>query len=191
MKIIFATKNEGKVKEVKKIFDGDDIELISLNEFDNIADIDENGSTFEENAKIKALEIYQLFKLPVIADDSGLSVEQLNGAPGVISARYAGENSNAAVNNKKLLDELNKFEEPHRAKFICAAVYYDGNNFFNTIGKMHGRIIKEARGVNGFGYDPLFIPEGYLLTNGELDLEEKNKISHRAKAFYALRKKII
>lgn len=191
MKIIFATKNDGKVREVKKIFDGDDIELISLNELDNIPDIDETGNTFEENAKIKAIEIYRMFKIPVIADDSGLSVEQLDGAPGVISARYAGENSNSTENNKKLLRELENFEEPHRAKFVCAAIFYDGKNFITASGEMHGRIIKEGRGGNGFGYDPLFVPDGYSLTNGELELDEKNKISHRAKAFYALKNKII
>ncbi len=191
MKIIFATKNDGKVREVKKIFDDDDIELISLNDFDNIPDIDETGNTFEENAKIKAIEIYRMFKIPVIADDSGLSVEQLDGAPGVISARYAGENSNSVENNKKLLRELENFEEPHRAKFVCAAVYFDGKKFITASGEMYGRIIKEGRGNNGFGYDPLFIPDGYSLTNGELELDEKNKISHRAKAFYGLKNKII
>jgi XTP/dITP diphosphohydrolase len=190
-KIIFATKNGGKFREVKKLFEGKDIELISLNDFDNIPDIDENGNTFIENATIKAMEIYKLFKRPVIADDSGLSVEALNGAPGVVSARYAGEDASDKENNFKLLKELEKFEEPYKAKFICASVYYNGKELISACGEMHGKIIKEARGSNGFGYDPLFVPDGYILTNGELVLSEKNKISHTAKAFNELIKKII
>jgi XTP/dITP diphosphohydrolase len=190
-KIIFATKNGGKFREVKKLFEGKDIELISLNDFDNIPDIDENGNTFIENATIKAMEIYKLFKRPVIADDSGLSVEALNGAPGVVSARYAGGDASDKENNFKLLKELEKFEEPYKAKFICASVYYNGKELISACGEMHGKIIKEARGSNGFGYDPLFVPDGYILTNGELELSEKNKISHRAKAFNELIKKII
>ena len=190
-KIIFATKNGGKFREVKKLFDSTDIELISLKDFDNIPDIDENGNTFIENATIKAMEIYKLFKRPVIADDSGLSVEALNGAPGVVSARYAGEDASDKENNFKLLKELEKFEEPYKAKFVCASVYYNGKELISACGEMHGKIIKEARGSNGFGYDPLFVPDGYILTNGELELSEKNKISHRAKAFNELIKKII
>ncbi|OIP55743.1 MAG: non-canonical purine NTP pyrophosphatase, RdgB/HAM1 family [Ignavibacteria bacterium CG2_30_36_16] len=190
-KIIFATKNGGKFREVKKLFDSTDIELISLNDFDNIPDIDENGNTFIENATIKAMEIYKLFKRPVIADDSGLSVEALNGAPGVVSARYAGKDASDKENNYKLLKELEKFEEPYKAKFICASVYYNGKELISACGEMHGKIIKEASGGNGFGYDPLFVPNGYDLTNGELELSEKNKISHRAKAFNKLIKKII
>jgi len=190
-KIIFATKNGGKFREVKKLFDSTDIELISLKDFDNIPDIDENGNTFIENATIKAMEIYKIFKRPVIADDSGLSVEALNGAPGVVSARYAGEDASDKENNFKLLKELEKFEEPYKAKFVCASVYYNGKELISACGEMHGKIIKEARGSNGFGYDPLFVPDGYILTNGELELSEKNKISHRAKAFNELIKKII
>ena len=190
-KIIFATKNGGKFREVEKLFDITDIELISLSDFDNIPDIDENGNTFIENATIKAMEIYKIFKRPVIADDSGLSVEALNGAPGVVSARYAGEDASDKENNFKLLKELEKFEEPYKAKFVCASVYYNGKELISACGEMHGKIIKEARGSNGFGYDPLFVPDGYILTNGELELSEKNKISHRAKAFNELIKKII
>ena len=190
-KIIFATKNGGKFREVKKLFDSTDIELISLNDFDNIPDIDENGNTFIENATIKAMEIYKLFKRPVIADDSGLSVEALNGAPGVVSARYAGKDASDKENNYKLLKELEKFEGPYKAKFVCAAVYFNGKELISACGEMHGKIIKEASGGNGFGYDPLFVPNGYDLTNGELELSEKNKISHRAKAFNKLIKKII
>ena len=181
-KIIFATKNGGKFREVKKLFDSTDIELISLNDFDNIPDIDENGNTFIENATIKAMEIYKLFKRPVIADDSGLSVEALNGSPGVVSARYAGKDASDKENNYKLLKELEKFEEPYKAKFICASVYYNGKELISACGEMHGKIIKEASGGNGFGYDPLFVPNGYDLTNGELELSEKNKISHRGRA---------
>ncbi len=122
-----------------------------------------------------------------IADDSGLSVEQLFGAPGVYSARYAGLGANDDDNNRKLIRELEKFNEPHHAKYICFAVYYDGESFRISNGEVKGIIIKEPRGQNGFGYDPFFIPDGYNLTMGELSLKEKNKISHRSKAFNNLK----
>lgn len=186
-KIIFASKNAGKIREVKKILDGAEIELISLLDLNDLSEIKETGSTFEENAKIKAIEVFNKYKIPSIGDDSGLSVEQLFGAPGVYSARFAGLGANDEDNNRKLLRELEKFNEPHYAKYICCAVYFDGENFTITEGGVKGTIIKEPRGNNGFGYDPFFVPEGYTKTMGELPLEEKNKISHRSKAFYNLK----
>lgn len=186
-KIIFASKNEGKIKEVKKILDGAGFELISLLDLNDLSEIDETGATFEENAKIKAEEVFKKYKIPAIADDSGLSVEQLFGAPGVYSARYAGLGANDDDNNRKLLRELEKFSEPYNAKYICFAAYFDGENFTITEGEVKGIIIKIPRGNNGFGYDPLFVPDGYNQTMGELPLEEKNKISHRSKAFNNLK----
>jgi XTP/dITP diphosphohydrolase len=186
-KIIFASKNLGKIREVKKIINGADIELISLLELNYPSEIDETGTTFEENAKIKAAEVYNKYKIPAMGDDSGLSVDQLFGAPGVYSARYAGQGANDDDNNRKLLRELEKFKEPHHAKYICCAVYFDGENYTISEGEVEGIIIKEPRGNNGFGYDPFFVPDGYEQTMGELPLDEKNKISHRSKAFKSLK----
>ncbi len=190
-KIIFATQNKGKLKEVKHIFRDFNVELISLNELENVPEIVESGDTFEENAKIKADIIFNKFNMPVISDDSGIVVDQLDGRPGVYSARYAGEDATDEENNEKLLCELKNFPQPHTAKFVCSAVYFDGEKFLTAYGEVKGRIIKSPRGKNGFGYDPLFMPDGYDRTSGELELDEKNKISHRAKAFNKLKTLII
>jgi len=187
-KIIFASKNEGKVKEVRHILNGINAEILSLNDVGFADDIHESADTFEGNAKIKAEIIYKKFKLPTIADDSGIVALQLGNVPGVYSARYAGENATDADNNRKLLDRLKSFPEPHKGKFICAAVYYFGADFIAAMGEIVGTIIKEPRGTNGFGYDPLFLPDGYDKTTAELPLEIKNKISHRFRAFDQLKK---
>ena len=182
-KIIFASKNKGKIKEVKKIFEEINFELTSLLDLNDLSEIEETGNTFEENAKIKATEVFNKYKIPSMSDDSGLSVEQLFGAPGVYSARYAGLGANDEDNNRKLIRELEKFDEPHHARYVCYAVYYDGKKYKIANGEVKGTIIKEPRGSNGFGYDPFFVPEGYNQTMGEISLDEKNKISHRSKAF--------
>jgi len=189
-KIIFASGNKGKVEEVKKIFENDEFEIISLYDLDDVPDIVEDGDTFEANAKIKAETIFNKYGLPTIADDSGLVVEQLNGAPGVYSARYAFEGCTYDDNNRKLLSELKDLPEPHIAKFVCCAVYLDKENYHHAIGEVPGKIIKESRGTKGFGYDPIFLPDNFEITLAELNLEEKNKISHRAKAFNQLKKLI-
>ena len=185
--IIFASKNEGKVKEVRHILKGVNAEILSLNDVGFTDEIHESGKTFEENAKIKAEIIYNTFKLPTIADDSGIVAMQLGNEPGVYSARYAGENATDEDNNNKLLERLKSFPEPHKGKFICAAVYYFGADFIVAMGEIAGSIIKEPRGSNGFGYDPLFLPDGYDKTTAELPPEVKNKISHRFKAFNQLK----
>ena len=190
-KIIFASKNEGKVKEVRHILDGKISEIISLNDVGFKEDIPETADTFEGNAKIKAEVIYNKFKLPTIADDSGIVAHQLGNEPGVFSARYAGENATDEENNIKLLEKLKSFPEPHKAKFVCAAVYYFGTEFKVAIGEITGQIIKKPRGTYGFGYDPLFLPEGYDKTSAELTPEIKNKISHRYKAFNQLKEYLI
>ena len=182
-KIIFATKNLGKLKEVKHVISEGEYELLSLNEFDNVGEIVEDGNSFEENAIIKAKHVYKLFGIPVIADDSGLVVEQLNGEPGIYSARYAGANASDEENNKKLISKLLQLPQPHKAKFVCAAVYFDGKRLIKSEGEVIGQLLHEPRGTNGFGYDPLFLPNGFSKTTAELELEEKNKISHRSKAF--------
>lgn len=190
MRIVFATNNQGKLKEVKNIFANTKFEIISLADLKFNDDIEETGSTFEENAFIKADTIYNLFSIPVIADDSGLIVEQLNGEPGVYSARYAGENVTYTDNNNKILYELKNFPEPHEARFVCCAVFVGDNKRISLMGELKGEIIREFKGEHGFGYDPIFKPCGYELTLAEMKLEEKNKISHRAKAFNNLKVKM-
>ena len=186
-KIIFASKNEGKIREVKSILNDLNLKIVSLSDIDFMGDIIESGSSFEENAEIKAREIYKKYKLPVIADDSGLVVEKLNGEPGIFSARYSGDNSTDDINNKLLIEKLSSLPEPHNAKFVCAAVFFDGNEFQTSVGEVIGKIINEPRGDKGFGYDPLFVPDGFKETMGELGDDIKNKISHRYHAFIKLK----
>jgi len=191
LKLIFATQNIGKAKEAKAIFANASIEIFSLYELGNNIDIEEHGKTFSENAFIKAKVVYDIYREPVLADDSGLSIDQLDGRPGVYSARYAGENCTYEDNNLKVINELKKFAEPHKAKFISCAVFYNGKNKIEAFGELHGKIISEERGMNGFGYDPIFIPDGYNQTISEMDFEEKNKISHRAQSFNLLKEKLL
>jgi len=190
-KIIFASKNEGKVKEVRHILNGIGAEILSLNDVGFTNEIHESADTFEGNAKIKAEIIFNKFKLPTIADDSGIIALPLRNEPGVYSARYAGENATDEDNNRKLIERLKSFPEPHKGKFICAAVYYFGADFIVAMGEIAGRIINEPRGTNGFGYDPLFLPDGYDKTTAELPPEIKNKISHRFNAFDQLKKHLL
>lgn len=191
MKIVLASQNQGKVKEVKEIFKNSPFEIISLYDLGNNIEIEETGLTFSENAFIKAKAIFDHYKEPVVADDSGLMIEQLNGRPGVISARYSGENCTYEDNNLKVIDELSEFPEPHRAKFVSTAIFYDGENAIEAVGELHGVIIKEQRGIAGFGYDPIFIPDGYDQTISEMDFELKNKISHRAGSFEKLKELLL
>lgn len=190
-KLIFATGNKGKLKEVQKIFADTEFEIVSLYDLGDVPEIEENGITYAENALIKAKAIFEIHKLPVIADDSGLSVEQLNGEPGVFSARYAGENCTYDDNNKKLIKELEKFEQPHFAKFVCSAVFFNGKEIISTFGEFNGEIISEFKGEHGFGYDPIFVPQNSNRTLAEFTSEEKNKVSHRAIAFEKLKEKLL
>lgn len=189
--ILLASKNLGKVKEINEIFNDGLFNILSLRGIEDVPDVVEDGKTFEANARKKAKEYFETFFIPVIADDSGLAVEQLLDSPGVYSARYSGENATDEENNKKLLNELSNHPEPHSAKFVCSAVYYDGKEFLVANDYVSGQIIKEPRGTNGFGYDPLFVPDGFTKTSGELTIVEKNQISHRAKAFRKLKELIL
>lgn len=189
--IIFATGNEGKLREVKKIFADTGFNIISIKELEGVPEIIEDGKTFEDNAFIKANTLFNLFKMPTIADDSGLAVDQLNGEPGVYSARYAGENCTYEDNNKKLILELDRYDAPHPASFICCAVYVDHDNKKSVEGILMGSIINTFRGQNGFGYDPIFAPEGFDKTLAEFSLEEKNSISHRGRAFRKLKEEML
>ena len=184
MELIFATHNQNKVEEIKAILPPV-IEIKSLRDINFKNEISETSETLQGNALIKARTIFNQFKRNCFADDTGLEVEVLNGDPGVLSARYAG-NQNIAIDNiKKLLRKL-KNHDNRKAQFrTVIALIYDRNEYIFE-GIIKGKIIREAKGNNGFGYDPIFQPENYFLSFAQLDKEEKNKISHRAKAFRKL-----
>lgn len=177
MKIVFATSNPHKLHELNEICADSGIKFVLPSE--GFAPI-ENGSTFEENSLIKAKEAFRVSKTYSLADDSGLCVDALDGAPGLYSARYAGTQDEKI---EKLLGELKGFEN-RRAKFVCCVTLLDdkGEMIFQTVGECHGSIVKERKGINGFGYDPIFKADNYDCTIAELSEEEKNKISHRGKA---------
>lgn len=190
-KIFIATKNKGKVKEIISVLGGTGIGFSSLVDNPEIPDIPETGSTFEENAFIKAKAVYEIVKIPVLADDSGLEVDYLNGAPGVYSARYSGEGATDKKNCDKLLKELEGVESKDRtARFKCVLVLFDGESKRVFEGTCEGIIATSPKGDGGFGYDPLFKPVGYTETFGELGQDIKNKISHRGKALAALKQSL-
>lgn len=180
-KLVFATNNVHKLEEIRAIL-GNKVEVLSLNDISCHADIPETADTLEGNAALKAQYIYEHYGLDCFADDTGLEVEALGGAPGVYSARYAGgEGHDSEANMKKLLKEL-EGENDRRAQFRTVICLIEGGkeHFFEGIVK--GGIIEEKRGASGFGYDPVFVPEGYEETFAEMGGEEKNRISHRARA---------
>ncbi len=185
--LILATTNEHKADELRRILDN--YEIQTLKDIDFYDDIVEDGDTFEENALIKARYIHKLTGLTVIADDSGLCVDYLNGAPGIYSARYAGEHKSDADNNRKLLDNLKDVSaEKRTAVFVsAAAVVFADDSQYVTRGEVHGSIGFEEAGSNGFGYDPLFICDENKKTYAEMNMEEKNVISHRKRAFEKLK----
>lgn len=187
--MVIATKNKGKVKEFEALFERYGIKITSLLDINEpIPDIEETGTTFKENARLKAEGIAKVLNVPVVADDSGLSVDALEGRPGVYSARYAGEPTDDVKNYEKLLDELRDVpNEKRTARFICAlALAIPGKETIFTEGTCEGTIAHEPKGTNGFGYDPVFIPEGYDCTMAQLEQSEKNRISHRYHALLQL-----
>ncbi|MEH7254112.1 XTP/dITP diphosphatase [Neobacillus niacini] len=188
MEVIIATKNPGKAREFEHIFAPRGITVRTLLDYPEIADVEETGKTFEENAILKAEAVSQALKIMVIGDDSGLIVDALEGRPGIYSARYAGEPKDDQKNLEKVLGELQGVTEENRtARFYCAlAVALPGKETITVAGTCEGRILDEQRGTNGFGYDPVFfVPEkGYAMA--ELSSDEKNKISHRANALKQL-----
>jgi XTP/dITP diphosphohydrolase len=186
--VIIATKNSGKAKEFERIFQAKGILVKTLLDFPVIEDVEETGTTFEENAKIKSETIANLLGKMVIADDSGLEVDALDGRPGVYSARYAGPQKNDEDNIDKVLAELNGVPENERtARFRCVlAVSQPGKKTVTFSGACEGIILTERRGTNGFGYDPIFFVEAKEKAMAELNPEEKNKISHRAMAIKKL-----
>ena len=180
MKIVFATNNQHKLSEVRQIL-GDSIEVLSLSDIGCHEDIPETGTTLEENALQKARYIYDHYHMDCFADDTGLEVEALGGAPGVYSARYAGPGHDSEANMTKLLHELGENNNRSaRFRTVIALIQKDAVHEFEGI--VNGQIIGERRGGEGFGYDPIFQPDGYNKTFAELGMEEKNHISHRARA---------
>jgi XTP/dITP diphosphohydrolase len=185
MKLVIATRNRHKLDEIHAIFNFQNLEVCSAFDFPEIPDVVEDGETLEANAIKKAVEICQATGLPALADDSGLEVEALNGEPGVYSARWSGEGCTYHDNNLKLLREL-AGKPNRRARFrTVIALALPGETPQIVEGSVQGVIIEELRGDQGFGYDPLFVPDGYKQTFAELPAEVKNRISHRARALNA------
>lgn len=185
MKVVIGTHNKDKLKELMLAFKLEDlnIELLSLDSFPEIGDIPETGKTLEENALIKAREVNRITNLPALSDDTGLEVDALHGAPGVFTARYAGENCTYNDNVQKLLDELETVPAPNRtAKFRTVVAYVDGDFEITAEGYCDGLISGSAKGENGFGYDPVFFISNEKRTFSQMTIEEKEKYSHRGKA---------
>lgn len=188
-RIIFATGNEGKLREIRMILKDFPVEIVSMKEAGIDVDIDENGTTFEENALIKARTIMKMTGDIVLADDSGLEIDYFDGAPGVYSARFLGENTSYDVKNQYILDKMeNVPEEKRTARFVCvmAAVFPEGTEVTRR-GTIEGMIGYEIAGENGFGYDPIFFVPEYGCMSAQLEPDVKNEISHRGKALRALR----
>lgn len=184
MKLVFATNNANKVMEIQQLL-GDTYKLQSLEDIGCTEDIEETGTTLHENAAIKSRYVYEHFGLDCFADDTGLLVQSLNDEPGVYSARYAGPQKNAGDNMDLLLHKLQHTGE-RSARFVTVISLMLSGNEYVFEGELHGHIIHEKRGTQGFGYDPVFVPEGDHRSLAELSMEEKNRISHRARAFRKL-----
>jgi len=191
MQLVFATRNKDKIREIREILRGLPVEILDAGDFLDMPEVIEDGATCEDNALKKAREVCRFTGLPALADDSGIFVDVLDGVPGVYSSRYAGPDCSYDDNNRKLLREMEGIPADKRnAYFLCIAVLVmpDGREFVCR-GELHGKIANEPRGENGFGYDPVFeLPDGR--TVAQLSLDDKNRISHRAKAFRAIREVI-
>jgi len=186
--IVLATRNKHKLLEIKTILADLPITILTLDEVSGVPDLREDGATFQENSLQKAMEVHVHTKLPSLADDSGLEVFYLNGRPGVVSARYAGEGTTDERNNRKLLGEmLGVAPRRRRAQFRAVITLVRNDSVDVAEGICPGVLAESPRGTNGFGYDPIFIPDGFSRTYAELTAEEKNKISHRAKALAGMR----
>jgi XTP/dITP diphosphohydrolase len=193
MKIILATNNKHKVEEIKNILDSQSIKLLTLNDLNIKIEIVEDKKTLEGNSRKKAEEVHKISKLPTLADDTGLFVEALNREPGVYSSRYSGENATYESNCRKLLKNLEGIPDTNRNAYFKTVVcyYVSENNYYFFEGIMNGKIISEHRGKNGFGYDPIFVPDGFDKTYAEMTDKEKNSVSHRAKAFQKVNEYLI
>jgi len=190
-KVLAATNNAHKVEEFKSLLGFIQLDIVQPKDFENFPEIIESGTTFEENAGIKALESSNFTGLPAFADDSGLVVDALNGRPGIYSARYAGEDATDSERMAKLLGELDGVEN-RAAKFVSViAIAINGKVIETFRGEVHGTISFEPSGEKGFGYDPIFIPDGYDKSFAELGSDVKDKISHRARAMNAAKEFIL
>ena len=183
-RLVFATQNNGKFDEVKKMMPTN-VSLLNLNDLSFNGDIEETGKTLKQNAKIKSDLIFKNFRINCFADDTGLEIDSLNGKPGVYSARFAGENCNSQDNIEKVWKLLTVYKNTNARFKTVFSLNLNGQTFFFE-GKIDGKIIFERRGQNGFGYDSIFVPNGYTKTFAEIDLVEKNKISHRSGALKRL-----
>ena len=191
-RVVLATRNLGKVEELRRILAGA-VELVGLDDVTPYEPGPETGATFEENALLKAREAVAHTGLPAVADDSGLAVDAMNGMPGVLSARWAGRHGDDVANLELLLGQLADVPDERRtAGFVCAAAYAlpDGRSEV-VLGQMRGRLVRAPRGTNGFGYDPLLVPDGLEVTSAELSPAEKDAISHRGKAFRLLAPRLV
>ncbi|MGI6777689.1 MAG: XTP/dITP diphosphatase [Acetivibrionales bacterium] len=191
-KFVVATQNRGKIEEIKEILKGLALEVLSMGEVGINKEIQEDGKSFEENALIKAREVYRVSQEIVMGDDSGLEVDYLNGAPGIYSSRFAGEGATDRDRVNKLLDMMKGVPfEKRTARFVCAAaVVFPGGSFFTVRGTCEGYIALKAAGENGFGYDPVFFLPDYNMTIAQMEPEEKNRISHRGKALRLMLKEL-
>jgi len=184
--LVLATRNAAKLRELARIL-GEQVSLAGLDDFPGAPDVPETGATFEENALLKARAIAQYTHLPAVADDSGLCVDALNGMPGVLSARWAGGHGDDKANLDLVLAQIADVPDTRRgARFVCAAALVDGAREVVVTGTVAGRLIRERRGSGGFGYDPIFLPDGFEETTAEMTPEAKDAISHRGRAFRAL-----
>ena len=185
MRLLIATGNAHKLSEIRAILSIRGLELVGLDEFPGVPAVEEDAGTFDGNARKKATEVARATGLWTLADDSGLEVDALGGAPGVYSARYAGKDGDSAANNRKLLEALEGVSD-RTARFRCVVALSDPNGRARTVqGRCEGTILEQPRGGGGFGYDPLFVPDGYEATFSELPGDVKNRISHRGAALKA------
>ena len=189
-RLVLATANQHKIIELTRILAASSVavEIVGLDQFPGAPDVAETGATFTENALLKAVAIAEFTGLPAVADDSGLCADALNGMPGVLSARWAGRHGDDAANLRLVLDQLSDVPDQRRgAHFICvAALVLPSGQEFISEGTVHGSLIREPRGTNGFGYDPIFVPDGESHTTGELSAADKDAISHRGRALRGL-----
>ena len=193
MKVLLASRNAKKLAELRRILAPalPGVEVVGLDDVPAYEEVPESGATFEENALIKAREGFARTGLPTVADDSGLTVDALNGMPGVLSARWAGGHGDDEANLRLVLDQVGHVpDERLGAAFVCAVAFVDPQGEIVTHGRMPGHLVREPRGTNGFGYDPIFVADGHDRTSAELSVEEKDAISHRGQALRSLAERL-